>query len=161
MARRKPVIGVIGGREITTETRALAREVGHHIAGNDAILVCGGLGGVMEAVAEGVREKGGLTIGILPGEEKGDANPFIDIPLPTGMGVGRNVLVVHASDALIAFPGSYGTLSEIGLGLNLGRTVVRLPGAWDIGKAGTVEVARCKDAFDAAHAVGLALGAIG
>ncbi len=160
MPQRKPVIGVVGGRDISSQTRELAREVGNQIAINDAVLVCGGLGGVMEAAAEGARERGGTVLGILPTENKDDANPYVDFAIPTGMGIGRNVLVVRTSDVLIAFPGSYGTLSEIGLALNMGKTVVRLPGAWDIAKAGAVEAARYKDAYDAGHAVGLALGAL-
>lgn len=160
MNKRKITIGVIGGSSIDEKNRDLAYEVGKHIALNDAVLVCGGLGGTMEAASRGAAENGGLVVGLLPGEEKGSANPFIHIALPTGMGVGRNILVVRSSDVLIAFPGSYGTLSEIALALNTGKTVIYMPGAWNLSKIGQVDSSLFKEAFDAPSAVGLALNAI-
>jgi len=98
------------------------------------VLICGGLGGVMEAAARGARSAGGLTVGILPGGSHGDANPFIDIAIVTDMGQARNAILVHSSHALIALAGEYGTLSEIALALKMGLPVVglekgpRLPG---------------------------------
>jgi uncharacterized protein (TIGR00725 family) len=95
------------------------------------MVVCGGLGGVMEAACRGARAGGGTTIGILPGSDRGDANPFVDVAIPTGLGEARNALVVRAADALIAVGGGYGTLSEIGLALKAGKRVVGL-GTWEI-----------------------------
>ena len=134
--------------------------MGKHIALNDASLGCGGLGGTMEAASQGASENGGVVVGLLPGEDKGSANPFTHIALPTGMGVGRNILVVRSSDVLIAFPGSYGTLSEIALALNTGKTVIYMPGAWNLSKIGQVDSSLFKEAFDAPSAVGLALNAV-
>lgn len=160
MAQQKPVIGVIGAAETTKDQYQLAYELGGHIANRGAVLVCGGLGGIMEAVSKGASEKGGAVIGILPGDRKSDANPYVNIAIPSAMGISRNVLVVHTADVLIAFPGSYGTLSEIALALASGKTVVYLPGVWDLKKIGTVDSARFKEAFDARQAIGLALDAL-
>ena len=91
-----------------------------------AVLVCGGLRGVMEAASKGAKKQGGITIGILPGIDKDHANPYIDFPIVTGLGEGRNLLVIRNSDAVIAFPGEFGTLSEIAFSLKLGKPVVGL-----------------------------------
>ncbi|MGA2505872.1 MAG: TIGR00725 family protein [Chitinispirillaceae bacterium] len=158
----RPVVGVIGsGRALSEEVVQLAYEVGSLIAQRDAVLVCGGLLGVMEAAAKGAHENGGFVVGILPTAHKTDANPYVDLAIPTGLGIGRNALVAHTADALIAFPGSFGTLSEIALALDSGKSVVFLPGAWDLRKAGRLEGTRFLEAFDAKQAVGLALGEIG
>ena len=161
MSERPLSIGIIGGAQATEETLALAAETGALIAGNGARLICGGLGGVMEAASRGAAEKGGMVVGILPGESACDANEFVSFALPTGMGIGRNLLVVRGADALIAFPGSYGTLSEIALALNLGKGVVYLPGAWNLSKIGKVPTTLFKEAVDPVHAVGLALDLAG
>ena len=105
------------------------REVGERIAAAGAILVCGGLGGVMLASARGAKKSSGLTVGILPGSEHGDANPFIDARIVTNLGEARNVVVVRSSHAIIALPGEYGTLSEVALALKIGVPVVGL-GSW-------------------------------
>jgi uncharacterized protein (TIGR00725 family) len=160
MTKQKITIGVIGGNEASQTDCDLAYEVGKFIASNDAALVCGGLGGIMEAASKGASENGGTVIGLLPGEEKTDANPYVNIAIPTGLGISRNVLVVRASDALIAFPGSYGTLSEIALALSMGETVVYMPGAWDLRKIAPVDGNLFKEAFDARQAIGLALAGI-
>ena len=160
MASKKITIGVIGGCETTSENFRLAYDVGKFIAGNGAVLVCGGLSGTMEAVSKGAFENGGYVVGFLPGENKADANPYVHVAIPTGMGIGRNVLVVRASDALIAFPGFYGTLSEIALALNLGKTVVYMPGAWDLKRIAPVDSALYKEAFDASQAIGFALNSL-
>ena len=158
----RPVVGVIGsGRALSEELVQLAYEVGSLLALRDAVLVCGGLRGVMEAAAKGAHENGGFVVGILPTAHKADANPYVDLAIPTGLGIGRNALVVHTADALIAFPGSFGTLSEIALALDSGKSVVFLPGAWDLRKAGHLEGTRFLEAFEAKQAVGLALGEIG
>ncbi len=121
------------------------------IAEAGAALVCGGLSGVMEAASRGAYEIGGTTIGILPGDDRHQANPYISIPIPSGMGVGRNVLIVRSSDALIALPGGSGTLSEIAISLNIGKPVIDL-GEWGID--GTIS------ASDPEEAVKLALSGI-
>jgi uncharacterized protein (TIGR00725 family) len=132
-------ISVIGAGRCAPDIAALAEAVGAAIAERGAILVCGGLAGVMEAAARGARAHGGLTVGVLPGYERHAANANIDVVLPTGMGHARNVIVVAAGDAVIALPGEHGTAAEIALALKLGRPVVGL-GAWS--EIGAVEGAR-------------------
>jgi uncharacterized protein (TIGR00725 family) len=105
--------------------------VGRGLAERGTVLVCGGLGGVMEAACRGAKEAGGTTVGILPGLDPADANPYVDVALATGLGEGRNLLVVRAADALIAIGGGHGTLSEIALALKAGKRVVGI-GTWDI-----------------------------
>jgi uncharacterized protein (TIGR00725 family) len=119
-------IGVLGPGTAAAETLAAAEEVGVEIARRGAILVCGGLGGVMAAAARGAKRAGGLTVGILPGIDAQEANEYIDLPIVTGMGEARNALVVRSSNAVIAVAGSYGTLSEIAFALKLGVPVVGL-----------------------------------
>ena len=123
-------IGVIGSGDCSEEEYSLAFEVGREVARRGFYLVCGGLSGVMEASAKGAFMEGGLTIGILPGDKK-DANPYIKIPIPTGLGEGRNLIIVRLSDALIAIGGEYGTLSEIAFALKLKKPVIGLR-TWDI-----------------------------
>jgi hypothetical protein len=123
---RKSIIGVIGASEPTATGYAAAREVGRRLAEAGAVLVCGGLGGVMEAAARGCAEAGGLVLGILPGPEAAEANPWVDIAVPTNMGHARNVIIAHTAQALITVEGEYGTLSEIAIGLKLCRPVIAL-----------------------------------
>ncbi len=123
---RKVKIAVLGGAACTKEVSELAYEVGSLIAERGGVLICGGRGGVMEAACKGACDKGGLTIGILPGDLAGEANPFVHIALPTGLGEARNVIIVKSADAAIAVNGSYGTLSEIAFCLKLGVPVVGL-----------------------------------
>jgi uncharacterized protein (TIGR00725 family) len=125
-------IGVIGAGNCSNETRALAEAVGKEIAKKGAVLLCGGLGGVMEAAAYGAKLEGGATIGILPGNCREEANPWIDIAILSGMGHARNALIAQSSDALIAVSGEYGTLSEIALGLKMGKPVFVLDCKWEI-----------------------------
>jgi len=120
----KGQIGVIGGAVCCPEVYEIACDVGREIARNGFALVCGGLGGVMEAACRGAKKAGGITIGLLPTSNKGDANPYCDLVIPTGLGHARNVLVVHASDALIAVDGEAGTLSEIAIALKIGKPIV-------------------------------------
>ncbi len=120
----KGQLGVIGGAVCSPEIYAIACDVGREIARNGFALVCGGLGGVMEAACRGAREAGGITIGLLPTSDKRDANPFCDLVIPTGLGHARNILVVHAADALVAVDGETGTLSEIAIALKIGKPVV-------------------------------------
>lgn len=142
-ARNKIRIGVIGGASPDPEYRQIAHDVGKEIAKKEAILVCGGLGGVMEAAARGAKKSGGLTIGILPGNSPRDANIHIDIPIATGLGYSRNSLVAMNADVLIAVDGQYGTLTEIAYGNIYGKKVIGI-GTWDIQgvvKADTAEQA--------------------
>ncbi len=124
-------IGVIGSGRQQEETDRAAYEVGAEIGRSGAVLICGGLGGVMTSAAKGARDQGGMTVGILPGPRTVDANPYIDIAVPTDLGHARNVLVVRSSDVLIAVGGGYGTLSEIALALKMGKPVVGLS-TWEI-----------------------------
>jgi len=129
--RHRLRVGVIGGSQAKEAALRDAAQVGRLIAGRGGILVCGGLGGVMEAASRGAKEAGGLTLGILPGNVLREANPSIDIPLATGLGYTRNSLVALNADVLIAVDGEYGTLSEIAFGLVYGRRVIGL-GTWAI-----------------------------
>lgn len=120
------IIAVIGGGACTDEETQLAHDTGRLLAERRAIVVCGGLGGVMEAVAKGAKANGGTTVGILPGADPAAANPFIDVPLATGLGEMRNFLIVRVAHALIAIGGGIGTLSEIALAQRIGKPVVGL-----------------------------------
>jgi uncharacterized protein (TIGR00725 family) len=124
-------IGVIGGARPEARFEKIAREVGRRIAQAGAVLVCGGLAGVMRAAAQGAKEAGGLTIGILPGAQTSDANVYIDVPIATGLGYTRNSIVAMNADVLIAVDGEYGTLSEIAYGRIFGKPVVGLE-TWDV-----------------------------
>jgi len=115
---KKIYIGVIGANHCGKKDAQLAHEVGQEIAKAGAVLVCGGLGGVMEAACQGAKEQGGTTIGIIPGAKRTEANPYVDFPIVTDLGYARNILVVRNSQAVIALPGKYGTLSEIAFCLN-------------------------------------------
>lgn len=142
----RPIVAVVGGSDCTAVQAALAEELGRRLAQGGAIVVCGGLTGVMEAVAKGVQAAGGLTIGILPGNDPGDANQYIDVPLATGMGEMRNALIVRIAGAVIAIGGGSGTLSEIALALRIGTPVVGLHDNF----AGAVDLPRVPDAAAAA-----------
>ena len=122
-------LAVAGGAEANRNEYTAAYAVGRLIAENGAVLVCGGLGGVMEAACRGARDKGGTTIGIISGT--GDGNAYLGIVIRTGLGHGRNVLVAQSGDALIAIGGSYGTLSEIAIALKIGCPVYGLS-TWKI-----------------------------
>ena len=128
-------VGVIGPGGASPEEEHAADAVGRMLAEAGCLLVCGGLGGVMAAACRGAKRAGGRTIGILPGDTRREANPWVDVAIPTGMGEARNLLVVRTSDALIAVGGEFGTLSEIALALKLGRPVVGLA-TWTIMREG-------------------------
>ena len=125
-----PIVAVIGGSAPTAEEAAAAEAVGRALAEGGAILVCGGLRGVMEAACRGAKSAGGLTIGILPGTDRSEANPYVDIPIVTGIRCARNVIITRTAQAVVAVGGSYGTLSEIGFALSFGVPVVGL-GTWE------------------------------
>jgi uncharacterized protein (TIGR00725 family) len=119
-------IGVIGGSDVSPQIAKLAEEVGREIAQQGAALVCGGMGGVMEAACKGASTEGRLTIGIVPGDSREIANKYVKIPIVTGIGYARNVAVVKSSQAIIAIDGSYGTLTELGYALQSGIPVIGL-----------------------------------
>ena len=136
LPKRKPIIGVIGASQPSSAGRRLAEAVGREIAARGGVLVCGGLGGVMECAAKGAVDAGGEVLGILPGPDNKSANPYVTLSVPTNMGHARNVIIAHTADALIAVEGEYGTLSEAAIGLKLGKHVFVLPGGLQI--AGSV-----------------------
>jgi hypothetical protein len=150
-----PHVAVVGPADADTQTCALAIEVGRLIAERGGVVVCGGLGGVMEAAALGASQGGGSSLGILPGRNRREANPYVTIAVPTGLGELRNGLVVGSSDAVIAVGGSWGTLSEVALALRQGTPVVSLRG-WSVVDAngavitGMTMTASASEAVDAA-----------
>ena len=145
--RKKLRIGVIGGSQPDQESLQVAFKVGQLIAENRAILVCGGLKGIMEASSKGAKQAGGMTIGILPGNLTKDANPYVDIPIATGLGYSRNSLVAMNSDILIAIDGQYGTLTEIAYGRIYGKKIIGLK-TWDI--TGVIKAETAEEAIEIA-----------
>lgn len=144
------IIGVIGDAFCSIDVAKIAEEVGENIAKKGGIIVCGGLGGVMEAVCRGAKKHNGLTVGILPGFRRKEANPYIDIPILTGMDQGRNIIIVRSSQAIIAIGGGYGTLSEIAFALKLNVPVVGIK-TWEISKEGkeNKEIIRVETPYEA------------
>ena len=149
--RREPLVAVSGPGDADDRSLAEAEETGRLLAEAGAILLCGGLGGVMEAACRGATAAGGITIGLLPGTDPADANRFVSIPLATGLGEMRNALLVRCADAVIGIGGSAGTLSEIALAVRTGKPVIWLHG-WRIPELG-VETAE-EPAAAVAHALG-------
>jgi uncharacterized protein (TIGR00725 family) len=135
MIDNKKIIAVIGAGQPSPEEAKLAEEAGRELAKQGAILVCGGLGGVMEAACRGASSEGGITIGILPGDSPKAANPYVQIPIVTGTGYARNIAVVKSAQAVIAIGGSYGTLSEIAYARQSGIPVIGL-NTWALSKNG-------------------------
>ncbi|KPJ54681.1 MAG: hypothetical protein AMJ37_00140 [Dehalococcoidia bacterium DG_18] len=131
-------ITVIGASDCSAEETRLAEEVGRELARRGATLICGGLEGVMEAACRGAASQGGVTIGILPGDSREDANPYVQIPIVTGMGYTRNAIVAKSGQAVIAIGGSYGTLSEIAYALQNDIPVISL-GTWSLTREGVVD----------------------
>jgi uncharacterized protein (TIGR00725 family) len=142
------IISVIGAGSCSSEIYALAEEVGRLIARRGSVLVTGGLGGVMEAASRGAKEQGGITIGILPGFGREDANPYVTIPITTGLSHARNVIIARTADAVIAVSGEYGTLSEIAIALKLGKPVIGIQ-TWE-NIEGVISVATPEDAVNRA-----------
>lgn len=141
--KQKIVISVIGGHEINSKVEQIAHDIGKIVAKVGAILVCGGLDGVMEAASKGCQQAGGITVGFLPGTSKADANPYIDIALPTSIGFARNAMVACCADIIVALPGSHGTSCEISYGLVYKRPVIDL-GRWN--RKGMLKARNLKDA---------------
>ncbi len=129
------IVAVIGNSSCSPEEAKLAETIGELLAERGAILVCGGLGGVMEAACRGAKSKGGLTVGILPGQDSNTANPWVDVPVVTAIGEARNVAVVRSAQAVIAIGGGYGTLSEIAYALKSGIPVIGL-NTWSLSRSG-------------------------
>ena len=125
-------VAVIGGGRASPEIAALAREVGREVARRGAVLICGGLGGVMAAAAQGAAAAGGVSLGLLPDADRHQANPYLTYSLATNLGHARNILIAHSADALIAVDGDYGTISEAAIALKLGKPVVALKVEWDL-----------------------------
>jgi uncharacterized protein (TIGR00725 family) len=128
-------VAVVGPGDADAEVAATAEAVGRELAGRGAVVVCGGLGGAMEAACRGAKQAGGTTVGILPGGDRREANDHVDVALATGLGEGRNALVVRAADALVAVGGGFGTLSEIALALRAGKAVVGID-TWELASRG-------------------------
>ena len=145
--KKKMRIGVIGGSKADRESLQTAFNVGKLIAEKGAILICGGLVGVMEAACRGAKQAGGLTVGILPGNSRHEANLHIDIAIATGLGYSRNSLVAMNSDVLIAIDGEYGTLTEIAYGCIYGKKIIGL-GTWDI--EGVIKASSAEEAVELA-----------
>lgn len=157
MREQRMYIGVIGEGICSPDVDQIAEEVGAELARRGCIVVCGGLGGVMEAACRGAKRAGGLTVGILPGNSRKDANEYVDVAIATGMGEARNVLVVKSSQVVVAVGGRYGTLSEIALALKLGVPVVGLD-TWQLYRqgeldGGVVPVTTTQDAVEVAIAL--------
>ena len=141
----KKIVGVIGGRKCNAKVGQTAHDLGLNLAKVVDYLVCGGLGGVMERASQGFKAGGGVTIGVLTGYDTKSANKHIDLAIPTGIGLARNVLVVKTADVVVALPGEAGTLSEIAYCLQFGIPVISL-GSWDI--KGVIKARSIKQAVD-------------
>ena len=144
------LIAVVGGTEASPENLRLAEEVGRELARRGVVLVCGGYEGVMEAACKGAKLEGGTTVGILSGDDTSNINPYVDIPICTGMGYARNVIIVKSAGAVIAVDGAYGTLSEIAHALGEDIPVIGL-NTWTLVREGQEDdgIVRAKNAVDA------------
>lgn len=154
-----PYVAVCGGGAFDEGAAAIAHEVGAGLARGGAVVVCGGLGGVMEAACRGARSEGGLSVAFLPGTDRAEANPYVDVVLPTGIGEMRNMLIVRAADVVIAIAGEFGTLSEVAFALRVGTPVVGLD-TWELQRKGErdTSIVRASDAADAVEKAFAALG---
>lgn len=135
MLDNKKFIAVIGGSQPSAKEARLAEAVGCELAKRGAVLICGGLGGAMEAACKGASSEGGVTVGILPGDSRDTANPYVQIPIVTGIGYARNMAVVKSAQAVIAVGGNYGTLSEISYALSNNIPVIGLK-TWSLSRNG-------------------------
>jgi uncharacterized protein (TIGR00725 family) len=140
----KKIIAIIGARACDGNVSQIAEQLGGLLAKNGYTVICGGLGGVMEAVCKGAKAFKGITIGILPGDNPDDANPYVDIAIATGMGISRNLVIIRSAQAVIAISGGFGTLSELAFALQLGKPVIGL-GTWDVSD----QVVKASDPKDA------------
>jgi uncharacterized protein (TIGR00725 family) len=151
---RQPV-AVIGPRDANTDQMEVAEALGHALASIGFAVVCGGKQGIMQAVCRGVAAANGVSIGLLPETEADHANPYVTVPIATGIGEARNVLVARAGFCIVCVGDSYGTLSEVALGLQFGRPVIGLAGAAQV--AGVRHVADTEAAVDAVASIALGL----
>jgi len=159
-SEKKLIIAVIGGGKCSAQEAVLAETVGRELAKRGAILVCGGLSGIMEAACRGAAIESGLTIGILPSDDPDDCNPYVQIPVATGVGHARNIAVVKSAQAVIAIDGDYGTLTELGFALKSGIPVIGLK-TWSLYRNGEEDksIIKAEDAVDAVEkAISLAKG---
>ncbi len=152
MSSRRRLVAVCGESDPQTSLAEVAAELGRGIAERGAVLICGGLTGVMEHAARGARAAGGLTIGLLPGDDPDEANEYCDIAIATGLGHARNAVLARAADGIIALGGGLGTLSEIALALRNGRPAIGIR-TWRFDRQGRTEpelplAANPKDALD-------------
>jgi uncharacterized protein (TIGR00725 family) len=131
----KPYIAVVGAADATTEELRLAADVGRMLAEAGAVMVCGGLGGVMNEAARACTQAGGTSVGIIPGDERVVASKHVTVTIATGLGEARNAIVVRSADAVIAVGGEYGTLSEIAFALKMGKPVIGLA-TWELSREG-------------------------
>ena len=157
MGAERPYVAVVGGGEADPDVLAIAEDVGRRLARRDAVVLCGGLGGVMEAACRGAKAEGGTTVGILPTDDRHQANAYVDVAIATGMGEARNALVVRAADVVLAVDGEFGTLSEIALALRTGTPVVGIA-TWELSMQGRpvdviLRVETAEDAVEAALAL--------
>ncbi len=152
------IVAVVGGDPAPEAALLQAEAVGREIAANGAVLICGGRGGVMEAACRGAQLAGGQTIGVLPGSDRSEANAYVSLPIVTGLGHARNLVIILSADAVIAVDGSYGTLSEIAFALTLNKPVVGLS-TWTMSPGGDAAVPPILRTEDPAEAVRLALEA--
>lgn len=143
--KKKLIIGIIGGSQCPSKIEKIAYTTGREVAQRGHILICGGMSGVMASACRGAKSDGGITIGILPGKDKSEANPSVDIPIVTAMSHARNAIIVRTADALIAIGGKYGTLSEIALAKVINKSVFGIE-TWDI--EGVTKVKSAKEALD-------------
>jgi len=153
------MVGVIGASKADSTLCAVAEEVGEELASQGAAIVCGGLSGVMEAVCKGARKNDGITIGIIPSDRREDANPYVQIPIVTGIGMARNAIITRTADVVIAIGGQFGTLSEMGYALNMGKNVIAL-NSWRLEKASDRPIPNLIHVEGAREAVDAALNAI-
>lgn len=158
MNERRPLVAVIGGAQCTRAEAEMAEEIGRRLALEGIDIVCGGRGGIMEAVCKGAFEAGGRTIGILPGRDDAEANSYMSIVIPTSLGESRNVIVATAGEVVIAVAGSYGTLSEIAFALKRGKVVIGLD-TWEAVR-GKGEEAGIRKASSVEEVVAITLEAI-
>jgi uncharacterized protein (TIGR00725 family) len=147
-------VAVVGAGVAGEDLARAAEDVGRGLGERGAVVLCGGLSGVMEAACRGCRAGGGTTVGILPGTDRRDANPFVDVALTTGMGEMRNALIVRAADVVVALGGEYGTLSEVAFALKIGRPVVGYE-TWELSKRGSADdgIVRVSSSEEAVAAV--------
>jgi uncharacterized protein (TIGR00725 family) len=152
MTTRKVIVAVIGTKQPSPEESKLAEEAGRELAKNGIILICGGLGGVMEDACRGARAEGGLTIGVIPGDDRKSANSYVQIPIVTGIGYARNVIIVRSAQSVIAVGGGYGTLTEIGYALDSKIPVIGL-GTWKISRNNQLDksIIRARNAKEAVN----------